>query len=279
MGTKRDDFTKKTIDILGKRVAFRCSNPDCGKITIGPNEEKEKTTIIGVAAHITAASPEGPRFNSELSEDERRHIDNGIWLCSNCATLIDKDPDKYSVKLLNSWRQQAELSTYKQLTSEKSQRDAPKELPFLEADIIWTHGGRWNRGYSPKNKPVIMLGEDDPIIYWDIDWNFSITIHNNSKFDAYNVQVETVGDIHFYGLPKLNKVNSLPALQHIDVSAKFKDSIEGTYKEADALLRERTPYKANGLCLKITYQDESRNHTMTTIATINDGQFINKRTE
>lgn len=279
MGTKRDDFTKKTIDLLGKRVAFHCSNPDCRKITIGPNEEKEKATIIGIAAHITAASSDGPRYNSELSEEERRHIDNGIWLCSNCATLIDKDVDRYSVKLLNEWRQQAELNIYKQLTSEKAQLEIPKELPFLEADIIWTHGGRWNRGYSPKNKPVIVIGQDDPIIYWDLDWNFSITIHNNSRFDAYNVQVETVGDVHFYELSKLNKINSLPALQHIDISAKFKDFIEGTYKEADALLHELIPSKANGLNLKITYQDESRKHTLTTIATINDGQFINKRHE
>ena len=74
MGTKRDDFTKKTIDLLGKRVAFHCSNPDCRKITIGPNEEKEKATIIGIAAHITAASSDGPRYNSELSEEEQWSI-------------------------------------------------------------------------------------------------------------------------------------------------------------------------------------------------------------
>src|SRR5699024_516635 len=98
-----------------------------------------------------------------------------------------------------------------------------------------------------------------------------------SKFDAYNVQVKTIGDIHFYELSKLNKINRLPALQYIDISAKFKDFIEGSYKEADALLHEGIPTKTNGLCLKITYQDESRSHALTTIATINDGQFINKR--
>lgn len=277
MGTKRDDFTKKTIDILGKRVAFHCSNPNCRKITIGPNEEKEKATIIGIAAHITAASPEGPRFNPDLNEVERRHIDNGIWLCSNCATLIDKDPAKYPVTLLMEWRKQEEFTIYKQLTSEKG--EAKKGLPFIEADIIGTHAGRWNRGYSPKNKPTIVLGQDDPIIYWDIDWNYSIILYNNSKFDAYNVKIETVGNIHFYELSKLNKINSLPALQNIDVSAKIIDFIEGTYKEADALLHEQIPSKANGLCLKITYQDESRNHTVTTFATINEGQFINKRSE
>jgi hypothetical protein len=277
MGTKRDDFTKKTIDLLGKRVAFRCSNPDCNKITIGPNDEKEKATIIGIAAHITAASPEGPRFNSELTEEERRHIDNGIWLCSNCATLIDKDVKNFPVDLLNDWKRQTESTIYNQLLAEKSEEDTPKELPFLEADIIWTHGGRWNRGYSPKNKPVIQLGIDKPIIYWELDWNFTILIHNNSRYDAYNVQVETIGDNHFSSLTKLNKVNNLPALQHIEVSAKLFDHLEGTYIEADALLKKQIPVKANGLCLKITYQDESRKHNIITYATIDDNQFNNVR--
>lgn len=277
MGTKRDDFTNKTIDLLGKRVAFHCSNPDCEKITIGPNEEKGKATTIGIAAHITAASPKGPRFNSDLSEEERRHINNGIWLCSNCAALIDKDPDKYTVTLLCEWRQQAELRIYKLLSSEKIQNQIPKELPFLEADIIWTHGGRRIRGYSPRNKTPIIIGENDPIIFWALNWNFSITIHNNSKFDAYNVQIKTIGDIHFNQLSKLKKINNLPALQHIDVSAELLDFIEGTYKEADTILNEQIPSKVNGLSLKITYQDESRNHNLITIAVIKDGQFESKR--
>ena len=106
--SKRDDFTKATIDILAKRVGYLCSNPDCRKHTVGPNDNPEKSTTIGVAAHITAAASEGPRYNRLLSTEQRTHIDNGIWLCSNCATFIDKDEVKFTVELLNQWKMNSE---------------------------------------------------------------------------------------------------------------------------------------------------------------------------
>tara|TARA_B100000929_G_scaffold5347_1_gene4503 strand:+ start:517 stop:705 length:189 start_codon:yes stop_codon:yes gene_type:complete len=56
----RDDFTKKTKEILAKRVGLLCSNPKCKKPTSGPNSDQNKSTNIGVAAHITAASVGGP---------------------------------------------------------------------------------------------------------------------------------------------------------------------------------------------------------------------------
>lgn len=55
---RRDDFSTKTVEILAKRVTYCCSNPECRKPMIGPNVNK--TTSIGVAAHIRAAAPRGP---------------------------------------------------------------------------------------------------------------------------------------------------------------------------------------------------------------------------
>jgi hypothetical protein len=63
---------------------------------------------IGVAAHLTAASPGGPRFDATLSFDERTAIGNAIWLCQNCAALIDRDTDRFTVPGLLEWRHRAE---------------------------------------------------------------------------------------------------------------------------------------------------------------------------
>jgi hypothetical protein len=63
---------------------------------------------LGVAAHITAASRNGPRYDALLTEAERRNGENGIWLCQNCAKLIDNDSIRYSVKLLQDWKIRAE---------------------------------------------------------------------------------------------------------------------------------------------------------------------------
>ena len=277
MANKRDDFTKTTVDILGKRVAFFCSNPECRRVTIGPNEDVNKSTTIGIAAHITAAAPNGPRFDPELAGDQRSHIDNGIWLCSNCASLVDKDPVKYPVELLKTWKKDTEAEISKHLKGEIVKPGVPAKLPFIEADIIWTHGGRWNRGFSPKNKQPIIIGEHLPIIFWDLSWNFTITLYNNSRSDAYNIHIESVGKVHFDTLTKLNKINILPSLQNIDLNAEYSEFIEGTHVEADKLIKAKIPKNTEGLCLRISYLDESRQKTITTLAYLKDGQFTNER--
>ena len=94
MKNNRDYFTNPAIDNLAKRVGYLCSNPNCRKLTIGANEQNDKSTSIGEAAHITAAAEGGPRYDPDLNPEQRRNINNGIWLCSNCADLIDKDKTK-----------------------------------------------------------------------------------------------------------------------------------------------------------------------------------------
>lgn len=104
----RDDFSLKTKETLAKRVGFRCSNPNCRKLTCGPNDDPQKATNIGVAAHIAAAAKGGPRYDKDMTPDERKFISNGIWLCQSCSTLIDKDETRYTIDVLNKWKSIAE---------------------------------------------------------------------------------------------------------------------------------------------------------------------------
>ncbi|MEJ2496972.1 MAG: hypothetical protein P8Y43_05775, partial [Sulfurovaceae bacterium] len=102
------DFNKKTIDILSKRAAFICSNPDCRASTVGPNLDPEKSTLIGEAAHIFGARPNSKRFKLEMEDNLRAEITNAIWLCRNCHKLIDSDEGLYSSDLLFRWREEHE---------------------------------------------------------------------------------------------------------------------------------------------------------------------------
>lgn len=55
-------------------------------------------------AHIFAASDDGPRGNSALSEAERGAYENLILLCAICHTLIDKAPNDYPDTLIKRWK-------------------------------------------------------------------------------------------------------------------------------------------------------------------------------
>jgi hypothetical protein len=104
----RDGFTNQTVEVLADRAGNRCSNPDCRKPTSGPRTEPTRAVNIGVAAHITAASENGPRYDPALTPEQRRHPGNGLWLCQNCAKLVDNDPSAYPVALLQAWKRDAE---------------------------------------------------------------------------------------------------------------------------------------------------------------------------
>jgi len=102
----RDDFNIDVKRTLAARVGNRCSNPACLALTSGPQKRSAKSLNIGVAAHITAASPGGPRYDSQLTQENREGIENGIWLCQNCAKFGGLPPqlEKASGDLDGPWR-------------------------------------------------------------------------------------------------------------------------------------------------------------------------------
>ena len=108
MPDRRDDFSIKTKELLAKRVGFRCSNPSCRQLTSGPHNNTLRSVNVGVAAHISAASSGGPRFNPTLSSKQRKAVSNGLWLCQKCAKLIDNDTETYTAVLLIDWKSTAE---------------------------------------------------------------------------------------------------------------------------------------------------------------------------
>lgn len=119
----RDDFKAAVKKQLALRVNYLCSNPKCHALTVGAKQEATKSQSIGVAAHICAASSQGPRYDEAMSVDERICINNGIWLCYNCATKIDNDEKRYSVKQLQGWK----ASTEQFVSEQQGKRLVTKE--------------------------------------------------------------------------------------------------------------------------------------------------------
>lgn len=64
--------------------------------------------MVGVAAHITAASATGPRYDALMSSNERSSERNGIWTCQTHGKLIDDNASRHTVAELLRWKTQHE---------------------------------------------------------------------------------------------------------------------------------------------------------------------------
>ena len=113
----RDDFAKQTITEIAKGVGYRCSNPECARPTVGANAAQDGLITIGVAAHICAASPGGPRYEPAQTREARRVKENGIWLCQNCGRLVDADAQKFTVEVLTGWKRRAQERAFRELVA------------------------------------------------------------------------------------------------------------------------------------------------------------------
>lgn len=86
----RANFTSKTRDLTAKRAGYRCSLPNCTRLTVGPGTHPDHSHCVGKAAHIYSASAGGPRGRCGLTSAELKSPANAIWLCADHAELVDK---------------------------------------------------------------------------------------------------------------------------------------------------------------------------------------------
>ena len=113
---KRVDFDKKTKEIIAARAAYRCSFPECNATLIGPGMESGSVDAIGECAHIYAAGEKGPRCNHDLSEDDLKKPENGIYLCRKHHKLIDNHKGKkYPPETLMLYKQMHEYKISEEL--------------------------------------------------------------------------------------------------------------------------------------------------------------------
>ncbi len=116
----RDEFSAKTKRDLAARAGHVCCFPKCGSTTSGPSAEAHHASVnLGEACHIRAAAsgPGARRYDPSMTSDERRSIENGIWMCRTHAKLIDSDEATYTVEQLHRWKHEAEARAELRLRS------------------------------------------------------------------------------------------------------------------------------------------------------------------
>jgi hypothetical protein len=131
----RDDFNEEVKRAVAARAGHRCSSPTCRAPTSGPQLDSSKSLNVGVASHITAASPGGPRYDPTLTTEERRHADNAIWLCQTCGKLVDNDKLRYTEEELRRWKLDAESEALLRIGKAASSAD-PTQSDWSEEELV-----------------------------------------------------------------------------------------------------------------------------------------------
>lgn len=265
----RDNFTQKTIEILGKRVSYLCSNPLCRKPTIGSHSEKNKTTLIGVAAHITAAAAGGPRFDPNMTAEQRKDIDNGIWLCESCAALIDKDPNAFTVDLINTWKNTAEDRSFMALQQHNYNNlpEIDRRRPYVDAELKLLTKGMFNRGFSMKTKELYgdnQIMRSQVVWHYKIDWQYKFVLVNNSSVGLHNLRLLShKRNRGLTILEKLDRINNLPPYQEVALRCESLHFVEGTGREANEFLQMPYSPHVNELRYLVEYAGEDRKQYFT----------------
>lgn len=95
----RKEPKKNVLRTLALRSGNECAYPDCPAEIVDSEND-----YVGELAHIEAAEPKGPRFNPEQTDEERRGLDNLMFMCHPHHTKIDNNIEKFPVERLKEFK-------------------------------------------------------------------------------------------------------------------------------------------------------------------------------
>ncbi|RJG02717.1 hypothetical protein [Noviherbaspirillum sedimenti] len=101
------DFSKSVKSALAQRAAYICANPDCRCLTLTlAGDDVSKVAYRGRAVAVCGADG-GPRHDAGMNGNQRKAIDNAIFLCTKCAEITSRNKGAhYPATVLRDWKEQ-----------------------------------------------------------------------------------------------------------------------------------------------------------------------------
>jgi len=187
---KRDEFPESVLRAVSRRAGLHCSNPACDCPTTGPQAANELGVInIGVGAHITAAASGGKRYDKSLISEERSSADNCVWLCQNCAKLIDSDETACPIELLRAWKEQRER---RQLEAISALSDSG--IAILERRLSGHANMVWDVLVTQDGRRIVSASNDRTAKVWDVSSGSELFTLRGHK--AYVCSISIASDSH-----------------------------------------------------------------------------------
>lgn len=150
---------RKLYYLSGNNCAYEWGGFKCGNMLFNFRDG----SFIGEICHIEAASEKGERFNINMTNETRRHVDNLILLCRNCHSLTN-NVEIYTVEVLKEMKHTHEARFKATEIVQKmgaAFKDLSKEKKLIEAKNL-------NRFYDivsgPDWRNIIDLEESSSIL-------------------------------------------------------------------------------------------------------------------
>ncbi len=93
---------------LAFRSGDRCAFPGCERALTVVSESGTNHAITGEAAHIAGERPDAARYDPSMTDEQRNHYNNLIYLCGDDHTRIDKQERNFPVNWLLKTKQDHE---------------------------------------------------------------------------------------------------------------------------------------------------------------------------
>ena len=119
---------------LALKSGNQCALKDCHKL-LTSDGVASNPAVIAEAAHIygentgTKTVPASARYRDDMTDEQRNHYDNLIYLCPSCHTKIDKQEKDYTAECLLELKREHEAWVADQQDQKMS------EVSFAELEI------------------------------------------------------------------------------------------------------------------------------------------------
>ncbi len=117
------------VKILWGRSGNQCAFPDC-RIELTVDGAK---STLGEMAHIIAEKTKGARGKSSLTDEQRDEYSNLILLCPTHHTLIDKNPEEWTVEKLKQMKNEHENWVSNQLNQNNISINSIDNSEFIQS--------------------------------------------------------------------------------------------------------------------------------------------------
>lgn len=222
-------ISERDIKLLWGRAAGICSFPDCRIKLTQDNKLASDSFPLGEQAHIVGLTKTSPRGKSNLTKREKDSYYNLILLCPNHHTLIDKNPDDYTIEKLHYFKDQHEYWIEHKFSESKDSLQTAQSITYadlIDATVEACQLDSWNKWASRAVSTSMNWDEDA----------------HNRLFKFYN---KIIGAIWPKTLPELECALKKLAYEIYEAIQTFVEHCNPS-ETKDGILVEERFYKSRG---------------------------------